>query len=354
MKRPEGFDRQPASRPEPQPRRRAGTPKPSAAADRAPKARAPKARAPKAKAPRANAPKTHSPERERVPTDPTAQAWPRRKQNSPASASAGVGAAKPLVAEADRELKKAARSRRRYERTEVRRFTRRSRQRRVTWLVGVLSLAVMAALVTGAVYSPLLSLTTITVEGASRVSAASVRAAVGPQLGMPLALLDFGKITRSLSKFPLIRSFVTEIVPPNTLVIRIAERAPIGTVLTPAGFIVVDPAGVVIDTVPDRPPGLPLIELGTASKDSVAFTAAVAVLLALPANLLPQVDTVSALTKDNVMFVLTGVGQSVVWGSAEQSALKARVLAELVKLQDPGTAVTFDVSAPTRPVVGPG
>ena len=347
MKRPEGFDRPPASQPEPQPRRRAGTPKPSAAADRAPKAQAPKAQAPKT-----NAPKTHSPVREGVPTDPTAPTGPRRKQNS--RAGGGAGAAKPLVVEADRELKKAARSRRRYERTEVRRFTRRSRQRKVTWLVGVLSLVVMAALVTGAVYSPLLSLTTITVEGASRVSAASVRAVVGPQLGTPLALLDFGKITRSLSKFPLIRSFVTEIVPPNTLVIRIAERAPIGTVLTPAGFIVVDPAGVVIDTVPDRPPGLPLIELGTASKDSVAFTAAVAVLLALPANLLPQVDTVSALTKDNVMFVLAGVGQSVVWGSAEQSALKARVLAELVKLQDPGTAVTFDVSAPTRPVVGPG
>jgi cell division protein FtsQ len=112
-----------------------------------------------------------------------------------------------------------------YERGEARRFTRRSRRRRITWLVSALSLLLVVGFVTGAVYSPLLSLKTIRIEGASRVSAASVRAAVDGQIGRPLALVDFDSITRALGKFPLIRSFVTETVPPNTLVIRIAEQS---------------------------------------------------------------------------------------------------------------------------------
>jgi len=164
---------------------------------------------------------------------------------------------------ARRDLKRAEKARRAYERGESRRFTRRSRRRRITWLVSGLSLLLVLGFVTGAVYSPLLSLKTIRVEGASKVSAASVRTALGGQLGRPLALIDFDSITRKLGNFPLIRSFVTETVPPGTLIIRIAERTPIATLATSSGFSVVDPAGIVIDSSADRQPSLPLIELGS-------------------------------------------------------------------------------------------
>jgi cell division protein FtsQ len=225
-----------------------------------------------------------------------------------------------------------------YERGEARRFTRRSRRRRITWLVSALSLLLVVGFVTGAVYSPLLSLKTIRIEGASRVSAASVRAAVDGQIGRPLALVDFDSITRALGKFPLIRSFVTETVPPNTLVIRIAERAPIATLATSSGFAVVDPAGIVIESGADRQPGLPLIELGGSAQGSPAFVAAVGVLLALPADLLKKVDTVTAQTADDVTLTLA-TGQSVVWGSAEQSALRRRNDYEVRRLcADPSRA----------------
>jgi len=197
--------------------------------------------------------------------------------------------------------------------------------------------------------SPLLSLKTIRVEGASKVSAASVRTALGGQLGRPLALIDFDSITRKLGNFPLIRSFVTETVPPGTLIIRIAERTPIATLATSSGFSVVDPAGIVIDSSADRQPSLPLIELGSATKSSPAFVAAVGVLLALPSALLKQVDTVTAQTSDDVTLTLTG-GQSVVWGSAEQSALKAKVLAAVIAVG--GATTKYDLSAPNHPVLG--
>lgn len=265
----------------------------------------------------------------------------------------------PLDAEsaeprAGRQLRRTARARRRFEKSEIRRFTRRTRHRRIAWLVVLATVVSMAALVAVGVYSPLLALKTITINGASRVNASEVHTAVDGQLGTPLALVDFGKVRRELAAFPLIRSFVTEIVPPDTLIIHIVERAPVGSLATATGFDVVDPAGIVIQASAQRQPGVPLIDLGGATASSPAFAAAVAVLLALPDSLLPQVDRVTARTRDDVTFVLTGAGQRVVWGSPDQSDLKARVLQRLIATQNPASRVEYDVSAPLSAVVRPG
>lgn len=338
MKRPEGFDRPPVSTTGATPARKAAKPNAAAAKSVVPSA-GPSMPGPSEKpSPGASSPRAPSAAK----IDQAVSVPHGRTARRPASE-------RPLDAVARRDLKRAEKARRAYERGESRRFTRRSRRRRITWLVSGLSLLLVLGFVTGAVYSPLLSLKTIRVEGASKVSAASVRTALGGQLGRPLALIDFDSITRKLGNFPLIRSFVTETVPPGTLIIRIAERTPIATLATSSGFSVVDPAGIVIDSSADRQPSLPLIELGSATKSSPAFVAAVGVLLALPSALLKQVDTVTAQTSDDVTLTLTG-GQSVVWGSAEQSALKAKVLAAVIAVG--GATTKYDLSAPNHPVLG--
>ncbi|MES2094910.1 MAG: FtsQ-type POTRA domain-containing protein [Actinomycetota bacterium] len=368
MKRPEGFDRPPASTTGATPPRKPTVPKPTVPKPTVPKPTVPKQPVPKPTVPKPTVPKQTVPKQPvpkptvPKPTVPNARSG-RSPEASPPSGEPAVRSLRtlrqrarrqptserPPDGDARRELKRAEKARRAYERGEARRFTRRSRRRRVAWLASGASLLVLVGFVAAAVYSPLLSLKTIRVEGASRVSSASVRAAVDGQLGRPLALVDFDSITRALAKFPLIRSFVTETVPPDTLVIRIAERAPIATLATSNGFSVVDPAGIVIDSGADRRPGLPLIELGAATKTSPAFVAAVGVLLALPAELVKQVDTVTAQTSDDVTLSLAG-GQTVVWGSVEQSALKAKVLAAVIRVG--GTATKYDVSAPNHPVLG--
>ena len=331
MKRPEGFDRPPASTTGATPPRRGFTKKPAASDAALPQ--------PHLAATPMSASRVGAPAAQPEPTIPISGRHPRRVPTAERSSDA-LGR---------HDLKRAEKARRAYERGEARRFTRRSRRRRLTWIVSGLSVLFVVGFVTGAVYSPLLSLKTIQVEGASRVSSASVRASVDGQLGRPLALVDFDAITRSISTFPLIRSFVTETVPPDTLIIRIAERVPIATLATSSGFSVVDPAGIVIDSGGERQPGLPLIELGAATRDSPAFTASVGVLLALPSNLLKRIDTVTAQTPDDVTLTLTG-GQSVVWGSVEQSALKAKVLAAVITVG--GATTKYDVSAPNHPVLG--
>jgi cell division protein FtsQ len=205
--------------------------------------------------------------------------------------------------------------------------------------------------VTVAVYSPLLALKTLRIEGASSVSAAEIRSALADQIGTPLALVDFGKIKAELAQFPLIRSYVTEAVPPNTLVVHIVERTPLGVIATAGGFTVVDAAGVTLSHATERPPKLPLIDSGSTNTASTAFRAAVSVLLALPTSVSSKVDTVTARTKDDVTLVLDGVGQRVVWGSADRSAVKARVLADLISHQDANAVVEYDVSAPNSAVV---
>ncbi|MGL4340526.1 MAG: FtsQ-type POTRA domain-containing protein [Rhodoglobus sp.] len=244
------------------------------------------------------------------------------------------------------DARRAARLRRRFERAEIRRFTRRARHRMMTFaILGGLVLTLLA-LVFVAVYSPLLALRTISIEGTSRIDAAEVRSAVDGQLGTPLALVDFDVITKDLTAFPLIRSYVTQIVPPDTLVIRITERSPVASVQDGAMFALVDPAGVVVQQSVERIPGVPLLNLPGGDVSSSAFQSMVAVLLALPPEMLAQVESVSATTQDDVSLVLTGVGQGVTWGSAEQSEKKAILLMALIRVTDPAQPGVFDVSAP--------
>jgi cell division protein FtsQ len=279
----------------------------------------------------------------------------RRKERPAVSASEEESRNRAAAArEAHKEASRAARERRRFERAEVRRFTRRSRNRRAGWITAASTVVVLLVLVAVAVYSPLLALEKIEITGTSRVPVDQVQAAVDEQVGTPLALVDYDKFTRQLSEFPLIRSYVTEAVPPHTLVIHIVERQPVASIMTATGYTLVDPAGVEIEKSDTRPLGVPIVEITGVKDDGAVFDSAVEVLLALPAPLLNQIDRVTATTMDDVTLVFTGVGQRVVWGSADRSELKARVLERLMTLHDPSALVEYDVTAPLSAVVRPG
>jgi len=160
--------------------------------------------------------------------------------------------------------------------------------------------------------SPLMALDTIDVVGTNRLDAANVSEALDDHLGTPLALLDESAIRDDLAAFPLIRSYSTEVVPPHTLVVRIVERAPVGAIERGAVVDLVDAAGVVVETSAQRPEGIPVIAAASADATSLAFRSVSAVLTALPAGLRAQVDAISASTRDDVTFTMTGVGHRAV------------------------------------------
>jgi len=249
---------------------------------------------------------------------------------------------------AKRALATAARERRKYERQEVRRFTKRSRRRRIAWSVSLGAVVALIVVVAVGAYSPLMALREVRVEGAQRIPPAEIQAAFRPTLGTPLPLIASANVHEVLSAFPLIETYSTETIPPGTLVVRIVERTPVGVIETGEGLALVDAAGVVIERPAERPEGQPLITAdgGIAGE---GFRAAAAVIRSLPADVRAQLVGVQAATADDVRLELAG-GATVVWGSAEKSEDKAAVLARLMGAAPPDTVSAYDVSSPTSPV----
>ena len=174
-------------------------------------------------------------------------------------------AALPTNREITKAVREARRERKRIERGEVRRFTKRSRRRRLAWIAAA---AVVAALVLGVVavaFSPLLALRHIDVVGASRLDPKAIVQKLDDQVGTPLPLLDQAAISADLAAFPLIRSYTLESHPPDTLVIRIVERQPLGVIRQGNAYTLVDAAKVPISSSAARPDGFPLISATGAS-----------------------------------------------------------------------------------------
>lgn len=243
---------------------------------------------------------------------------------------------------------RAARARRKALRAEIRRFTQRSRRRRIVWLsaIGAVVLLIGGSVV--AAYSPLFAVQKITVVGATSLDASAIEAALDAQMGTPLALVDTSEVKAALLKFPLIETYSLEARPPHDLTVRIVERTPVGVIRSDAGYTLVDAAGVALSTTAEPPAGQPVIEV-TGGVDSAAFRGAGLVVRSLPAEVRTVLTGVRATTPDDVTLTLRS-GMTVVWGSAEQSALKAIVLsAAMVKNPD---AASIDVTSPHVAVVG--
>ncbi|ROP50456.1 cell division septal protein FtsQ [Rathayibacter sp. PhB186] len=276
-------------------------------------------------------------------TPPGTAAEPRR---TPLSRLRGL----PLPGSEGRALAKAARERRRFERGEVRRFTKRARRRRTIALVTAGSLVVLALVVAVAAYSPLMAVKTIEITGTQRVSAEDIQSSLADQVGVPLTLVDRAAVGRVLGSYPLVRSYSVQTRPPSTLIVSVVERTPVGVIADGAEFDLVDPAGVVIETAPAAQEGYPLLSTPTGSASGAAFRATARVLLTLPESLESQVASAAATTGDDVSLTLAD-GAVVFWGGSDDSALKAVVLEKLMAATDPASVASYDVSSPEAAVV---
>lgn len=238
------------------------------------------------------------------------------------------------------------------EHNEVKRFTERSRRKRRTIALVVASIVAPIGLVAGIVMSPLMTLTTVEVVGASTLTDEQVAVTAADQVGSPLAFVNFDSIQQQLALLPVIESFTTEIVPPHTLIIRVVERRPLGVIAAAGKFETVDSAGVTIAVGAKRPASLPLVRVTSASDPT--FAAVVDVMLSLPADLRGHINEISAESRDSVRFTLRDSKHEVLWGSGEKSDIKAVVLASAIDaLARQGGSYIIDVSAPDSLVISP-
>ncbi|MDH6533123.1 cell division protein FtsQ [Aurantimicrobium minutum] len=289
----------------------------------------------------------HQPPRP-VPLAPRAEAVPEKKVRE--KSTPRLTKVQRDAAEAKLKLKEAVKARKAFERDEVRRFTAHLRRRRVMWLSITGSLVAVLIFVGIGVFTPILALQTITVEGAARVPADQIVTALQPEMNKPLPLVNMDSVRKAVEAQPLVKSYSTVASPPHTLVIKIVERSPIGYVPSATGFTMVDPAGVVMENSEERIPGIPLFTVEGDSTQSPGFRAGVDVLESLPSSLAGQVDQVIAKTTDDVTLVLTG-GARVFWGGPENAAFKNHVLSKLLAVNPVGSVSEYDVSSPKTAVV---
>lgn len=228
------------------------------------------------------------------------------------------------------------------------RFARHRRRRRRQLIAALSILAALIAFVAVGVFSPFLSVREVRVEGTQRLPVESVQAALADLGDKPLALVTNADIGERLDGMVEVQSYDFRLEPPSTLVVEVTERERLGAVNVPAGYAIVDGAGVTLEQVPTAPQDVPRFELEDNTPSSPGFQAAAAVTGALPDDLRAQVESVQARSLDGVTLKLRD-GDTVVWGSAEHSARKAEVFATLRQLTGP-EIVSYDVTSPDAPV----
>lgn len=225
------------------------------------------------------------------------------------------------------------------------------RKRILLSTIGIVAVLI-AGIVAAAVYSPVLALRTVSVQGTKIVSPDKVQTALAPLRGKPLPQISEEEVRALLKPLVQVKDVAVKALPPSTLQVRITERIPVALVKQGNIFQLVDVDGVQLSTTKDATSvPLPVIDGGSGTLPKDLFQAITAVLGALPADVLSQLSNASAASADAVQLKLVD-GQSIVWGNAGEKELKARVLAALLKVPaDPKNPVqVYDVSVPRHPV----
>jgi cell division protein FtsQ len=228
------------------------------------------------------------------------------------------------------------------------RFARRQWRRRwLAWrylLAGVLVIALVVVGVYAVWFSTWLAVTTVDVSGAQTVSAAEIRQRAGIDDGTPLVRVDVSGVEDRVASLPVVRSVKVTRQWPHGILISLQEREPVAVVQIGQTLRGMDEDGVVFRSYKRAPVGLPKVEtsIGTTA---AALKEAATVVRALPSELSLRVDHVSVQTVDQISLVLKD-GRTVVWGSSEQSDVKAKVA---IGLLGQTQAKVVNVSVPSKP-----
>jgi cell division protein FtsQ len=220
------------------------------------------------------------------------------------------------------------------------------RERRSRRLLRAGAILAPVAVATACVFSPVLDVDEVRVTGNRQLTTARALDIAGVRPGSRMVALDTAAIAQRFADTPVVRRVTVRRSWPGTVTIEVVERQPAIGVASAGRVAVYDADGVEIGTGA-QPPGVPMLRLasgGRAGPDVVA--AAVTVIRALPKEVRQYVVTFTASSVDDLTLTLRD-GATVVWGSRERSADKARVLTALL----PRRARRYDVRSPDRPAL---
>ena len=231
------------------------------------------------------------------------------------------------------------------------RFARRQWARRwLTWrplLVLAGLAAVLAGLVWLVLFSSVLAVAGVDVEGTSVLRTPEVRRAADVPTGEPLATVDLARIAARVESLAPVKRVDVSRSWPDRVHIAVQERVPVAVVEGDGLFRALDADGVLFTTYRAAPPGLPVVRSGVDTR-AEALAEAATVVSVLPDDIAGRVRYVEVATVDRISLRLRN-GRTVLWGSADESASKAEVLALLLEQK----ASVYDVSVPAQPTITP-
>lgn len=224
----------------------------------------------------------------------------------------------------------------------------RRRRRRLIRVVAI-GLSLLLVLLGGVAvwlfgFSSVFATKEVTVTGTSLLSQEQVTQVAAVELGEPLAMQDLEAVRqRVLSGLPAAREVEVKRRFPHSVDITVQERQLVYLWTDDGVLRWVDAEGVAYHEGGEPPAGTVIAQVEGEVDQRLLRDVATVVAAATPV-LADRITLISAQAVDQIEIRL-GDGDSVVWGSADQSEMKAQVLAVLLQQE----ATVYDVSAPGAP-----
>lgn len=223
----------------------------------------------------------------------------------------------------------------------------RRRRRRLTRsiLVGLVALVVLlAGTATWLIgFSSVFATKEVTVSGTSLLTEEQVLEAAEVELGHPLATQNLSAVKERVAVLPAVRSVEVGRRFPHAVDITVTERE-LAYAWTDGDVLRwVDEDGVIFHEGGELPPGTVIAQVEGEPDQRLLGDVAAVIAFAAPV-LGERITLVRAQAVDQIEIRLDD-GDTVVWGSADQSEVKAQVLSVLLQVE----ATVYDVSAPGAP-----
>jgi len=220
------------------------------------------------------------------------------------------------------------------------------RRRVIRVLVPILVVLLIAAVVWIIWFSPLFEATSVEVTGNSQASTEEIVAAAQVPIGTPLARIDTDAIRTRVREVPAVADASVTRNLSGVIGITVTERVGVYVISVASHYLLVDSTGTGFLTLDSVPEGLPVVTLtvdNTAESGRLRADAAT-IVAALPDSVRTQMTWMGAETPDTFTIDLAD-GREILWGSSEESDLKAQVIDGLLNVD----AHYYDVSSPSHP-----
>jgi len=195
-------------------------------------------------------------------------------------------------------------------------------------------------------FSPLFSTKSVQVTGNSQASVEQIIEAAQVPIGTPLARVDTAAIKDRVKQVPVVADASVSRDLNGVIEISVTERVAVYTISVSSQYLLVDSTGTGFLTVPSAPDSLPMVKLTVddSEQSQRLMVDAATIIAALPDSVRASMTVMSAETPDTFTIDLAN-GAQILWGSAEESDLKAQVIDGLLNVD----AHYYDVSSPSHP-----